>query len=96
MIKIKSAFHTIDTGYPILELHLQDNRIAYITTERRRLNTDGLVFLGWDFEDDSEFAKKFKNGDTGKGFTNDPEVVKLFRQFLTESDGKNYRERKVI
>lgn len=78
-MEIKNPRYVLNQGYPELHFELFD-RTAQLSTETKGiLNEAGIVFLGSDFK---RLVPEIKlNGTTLRGFTNDPEIFRLYNQF---------------
>lgn len=90
--------------YPGLAITFDDGRRAILSTDNKRtlLEKFGVVYLGPDFDDDHQvrIAADPEDGrpkaETLRGFTRDPEVVDLFRQFLQATDEGTFEPGEVV
>lgn len=78
-MKIENPRYALNQGHP--ELHFElFGRTAQLSVETKEiLNENGIVFLGADFE---RLVPEIElNGTVLRGFTNDPEIFRLYDQF---------------
>ncbi len=87
-MEITNIRYALNKGYPELILQI-DGKEANIPLEQKPTTYEnGLIFLGAEFEEtmpEIEFE-----GTTLRGFTNDVEVLRVYKEFLDAANGDNF------
>lgn len=87
-MEITNVRYALNQGYPELLLQI-DGKEANIPLEQKpTIYENGLIFLGANFEEimpEIEFE-----GTALKGFTNDSEILRVYREFLDATNGGNF------
>jgi hypothetical protein len=72
-------------GIPALFVEIDGKTATFVRGQKINfLNQFGIVFLGSDFQEDTSVRVELEPGrmETLSGYTDDPQVVQLYRDFL--------------
>ena len=97
-MEVTNARVVIQQGYPLLLAEV-DGQEAVIDLEQKAWEKFGLVYLGAEFEDAHPPVVIGPDAEDGRpgpmelwGFTDEPEVVELYRRFRAAADAGRVRE----
>lgn len=102
-LNLQSARYFSNGGYSTLEVIVNGKPVRFDRHNRNSLSEDGYISLGIEFSDDASIPEidipaKPEIGRGAmrlRGFTTDPQIQKLFRQFVADVDGGNFSEKKI-
>jgi hypothetical protein len=85
-----NARKTTHDGFPALEMIVDEKPVRFtLETKTKWLDEFGLLFLGAEFQKDAKYRHPVpadKENSRGamvlEGFTNDPEIIAVFREWL--------------
>lgn len=95
MIEVNSARYAYKQGYPQLYITFTDGRSAILTTDATKpvIRARGFVHLGGQFEDLPVLQIE---GTTLRGFTNNPDVLRLFDDYVAAVNAGTFRPGKIL
>ena len=91
-MNVSNVRRIVIDNVPALQMDIDGKTATLLVNQKRTILEDyGAVFLGDNFEDDTSITipddpSKGQRAQKLDGYTDDKEVVRLYREFLADSD----------